>query len=518
VIGVFLFAIVGFWAIKLHLISSHSDLLILGSDNFQIGINPDNGRFFPLTNLSVYHLAREFGLYAIPIYKFFICFSTYLILSYSLRELGFRKANDWWVFFIILSPTFLLNMTTVFNSETDILLAFSLAVLCLVKFFQTSQLRWGILYTLALLIASLLKESVVISLGGLVAILILFRVFPLTRSHIKFYALTLLPILLFSCLYLVFIVLAEKNIDVETYGIEKSFDLVTRAKVIFSLITNDPFVTILAIFVFFDLCRAHRKSGNSNVVIDILAVWGCCYLATYVLLGMYATNYALPAYVLLLPKVIDHWCRQTGSVGTSYKVSCIGLSLLFSYPLSVNIISNNISEPRNFFVTMQLLESTISSTEFSNILVSGVKRTPTEKKQQIRQDRGVAYRIWDHLKTNGHQNFDVTSDQIPEKNFPKTGYKNYEFSWFKNYMPADIAEVDVVLIPPHANWPYQDLVKKYSSLGFAVAHEVKGVLHIPNYSMTSFIKEYMVNKKIGSEKIKDKNTRRTGSYIILTKR
>lgn len=501
-------AIITFWTVKTDSFGV-DPLLIMGAESLNLAIDSDTKRFFPLTNQFVFNSVQWFGLLGIPTHK--ILAMTFLVayISYlsSTNCDGSKKPFLRYLAVIVLSPTLILNFSTTYNSETDLVITLVVTSISFIEYHRSKKIIWLILFFIGLFFSLFLKETI---FSSLIPTLIIY--FLTSKSNYKILAVITVLLVIFATTYYYFIISPESGTQ-NIYGINWKFDIWHRVRIFAHYVIDNLSVIILLVLLF----RQFISSRNLELACSpemILLVWGVSYIASYVALGMYALNYALPAYILIFPSLVKYLRFN------NRQLIYITLSVVAIFPLSANVVSQTVSHPRNFVASMDHIHSLSNSKglDHVNIFISGTKRIATNKDPSDRQDRSIAMNVYFFYSSNypGTQ-FDVLSDEVAESNFPKNGYPNYPIKFYKDFEPSSPKDSDIILIPPHSSQNPLKLIEKYQRLGFKI-HENKQPIEYDhqNYSIKSAIK-LVINLFEVDFEINDQNIMRSNRYFILAK-
>lgn len=506
--GCSILAIITFWTIKTDIFGV-DPLLVMATETLNLAVDSDTKRFFPLTNQFVFNAVEWLGLLGIPAHK--ILAITFLIAYISYLSPtncdGSKKPFLRYLAVIVLSPTLFLNFSTTYNSETDLVITLVVTSISFIEYHRSEKLIWFILFFIGLFFSLFLKETI---FSSLIPTLIIY--FLVSKPNYKILAVITALLVMFATTYYYFIISPESGTQ-NIYGINWKFDIWHRVRIFAHYVIDNLSVIILLVLLFRQIISSRNLELTSSPEM-ILLVWGVSYIASYIALGMYALNYALPAYILILPSLIKYLTLN------NRQWIYIHLSVVAIFPLSANVVSQTVSHPRNFVASMDHIHSLSNSKglDHVNIFISGTKRMATNKDPGDRQDRSIAMNVYFFYSSNyPNAQFDVLSDEVAERNFPKNGYPNYPIKFYKDFEPSIPKDSDIILIPPHSSRNRLKLIEKYQGLGFEIQENKQPIDYdFQNYSIKSAIK-LLINLSEVDIEINDQNIMRSNRYFILAK-
>jgi hypothetical protein len=270
-------------------------LSTLKGHNFQPGIWPVYGRFFPL-GLQEFNLIRHFtdtaaGYHVVSIVQFLVFCSILLVLDDELK-ITIRVAL---VILALLTPSILISFGGLTFQERDVLFFLACLLLCVKRFERTHRAAWSIAAVISAQIMMYCKETVFLVVFGFVAsrLILRYRNERLAGKGYRLWARDSRLDMCLASLAVVFLILYFGFVGNANMKYAVTYN-VPRADVVLAYTKVDLFPWLLVAVLLGRIYMILRHQVAPWLLWDALAVGGvACFLA-YIYLGMFRVYYMAP--------------------------------------------------------------------------------------------------------------------------------------------------------------------------------------------------------------------------------
>jgi hypothetical protein len=486
------------------------------SDGLDVAMDMKNGRFYPLANVQYNFILNYLEM---PVYYCFIYRAIqFIIFSYIFFRIGIKFSTtkySFLSFFILtITPTFINNWLDYFTVEVELSFLYLILAICLYKYEKKHNAGYLLITILIINIAIYLKEIVFV---GFALLALVYFTFDKNKNKNKnyFFGLLLISALIFIITYYIFIYYEFSNLNLPRYGASTNLNYwVILLKSGINFIYND-FIVVCLIFilVYHRLIKIIQFGFNFEILNDSLIILSISYFLSYLALNIFALNYLLPIYCMLLIPFFQL------RLSKKFLISGIIIYVVLLFPLSLNQLTARWAGPVNYKASLIFIENYLSQhqTQNINIYFDGLSRAPQHRSFAIKYDRGIELNFANDLIRNGFYNFDICSELEADSGFSKSGYSDYPISFYNKYNPTLIKSGDILIVAPHSK---NNITKSYLS-NLSVDHELlfstSNSLAIPNFSLKNIIKFLLIDGKIG-QFMNDKNIERLPTYYFYIKK
>jgi len=501
---------------------------IWGSEaTLPLAVMPEIGRFYPMFGQEL-RLVQWFSSKVIGVYVFYSI--QFLATAWLLASLVQKTGAGARVSYLLCGTFFLLPGSTnvwVGGAATERNIVFLLAIffLCFMAYQETKH--WSLLITglVSANLALYYKETVCVLVGSF-ALVHLLLIWKTDDRRVKLFDITLaLSALIFLVIYALVVIPHRGSY---LYGDSDGFSAWGLARVVYNYLFNDPLIVLLLFpFAILRICNIVFRHHAAHPVFDSMLVAGAAYLLAFLKLGMYATNYMLPAYVCALPAVAYVVLSENliGQVAWKRVIAAVVVLIVTSgVPLGLHILALQKYGPVNTVLTWNKLADEIKRRPAGgrpSIFLDGVYRELTLHPPEFTYDRDAYFNFGMAMTRRGLDplQFNLKSDLPPKYPylFPKSGNAAYPYSVFSSSETWKPEKGDFWVIIPsstrHITPDYLALLQK----DYELLYQTESLLAIPDLSLKTMIKRSAMGV-LSKSVVLDNNVSRSPNYYVFVKK